>query len=198
MFLFWDTETAGLPRDNLPDDHPSQPHLVELGAILTDDNGHERGAVDLIVRPDGWTIPAQAADVHGITTDIALKFGVPLALVCASFANLRAIARQTICHNGAFDEKIMRYAFKRLGREPSHPGPDLQNRLDTMSLTAPVLKMPPTNRMRAAGFNKFKPPKLIEAYKYFFNEELVGAHSAINDARACARIYFHMKREGLL
>lgn len=198
MLLCYDTETSGIPFDNLPDDHPSQPHLVELGAILTDDDGRERASVNLIVRPDGWTIPDGAARVHGITTAMALKFGVPLLIVCAAFTNLRAIAKQTVCHNGAFDEKIMRYAFLRTGRVPAHPGPDLKDRLDTMSLTAPVLKMPPTDRMRAAGFDKYKPPKLIEAYRHFFGEELAGAHSAIHDARACARIYFHMKKEGML
>jgi hypothetical protein len=37
MILFFDTETSGLWRRDLPEDHQDQPHLVSLAAQLCDD-----------------------------------------------------------------------------------------------------------------------------------------------------------------
>jgi DNA polymerase-3 subunit epsilon len=197
MILFWDTETSGIPNDGLPDDHASQPYMVELGCVLCAEDGTERSCANLIVRPDGWTVPDGAARVHGITTDLAARFGVPLPLVVATFCNLRSIAAETVAYNQAFDQKIMRYAIARTGREPSHPGPD--KRTDLMEIVTPIVALPPTDRMVAAGYgHKHKPPKLSEAYRHFFSEDLQGAHGAIYDARAAARIFFHCRREGLI
>lgn len=55
------------------------------------------------------------------------------------------------------------------------------------------MNLPPTERMRAAGFNKPKPPKLEECIRHFFNEDLDGAHDAMIDVAACRRVYFHLK-----
>jgi len=196
MILFWDTETQGLPKDHLPDDHQDQPQLVELGAILCDDEGRERASMDLIIAPDGWTVPAGAAAVHGITTEIAHAFGVPLAVALSPFFRLRQRARETVAYNEGFDQKIVRYAISRTGRQPLHPGPEIKT--DLMQIVTPIVNLPPTERMLAAGYNKPKPPKLSESYRFFFTEELAGAHGAIHDARAASRIYFHPKREGKL
>lgn len=175
MILFWDTETSGIPIDSLPDDHEGQPHMVELGCVLFDESGAERSCANLIVKPDGWEIPDGAARVHGITTALAERFGVPLSLAVATFCNLRAIALETVAYNEGFDQKIMRYAIARTGRQPSHPGPD--KRTDLMEIITPIVALPPTERMMMAGYgHKHKPPKLAEAYRHFFGEGLQGAH----------------------
>jgi DNA polymerase III subunit epsilon len=64
----------------------------------------------------------------------------------------------------------------------------------TMEASAPIVNLPPTERMVAAGFNKPKPPKLEECIKHFFKEDLKGAHDAMIDVSACRRIYFELKR----
>lgn len=61
MFLFFDTETTGL----------KSPHIVQLAALLTEEDGRECARLNVIIQPEGWTIPDEAAAVHGITTDIA-------------------------------------------------------------------------------------------------------------------------------
>ena len=56
------------------------------------------------------------------------------------------------------------------------------------------MKMPPTEKMLRSRYrDQFKAPKLAEACRYFFGEDLVGAHDALVDVRACARLYFHLK-----
>jgi DNA polymerase-3 subunit epsilon len=48
--------------------------------------------------------------------------------------------------------------------------------------------------MKKVGFTKWKPPNLGECYRFLFEEELVGAHGALTDAKACARVYFELQR----
>ena len=61
-------------------------------------------------------------------------------------------------------------------------------------MTTPICKMPPTPKMLAAGFDKFKMPKLIEAHQHLFGEGFDKAHDAMADVMACKRIYFECKR----
>lgn len=66
--------------------------------------------------------------------------------------------------------------------------------LDTWkTLATPILKIPPTDRMKAAGFMKFKTANLGEAYRFFTGRELVGAHSALVDVHACMEVYRAIK-----
>lgn len=63
-----------------------------------------------------------------------------------------------------------------------------------MRQSAPIVNLPPTPKMVAAGFTKPKPPSLTECMRFFFNEDLVGAHGALTDARACARVFHEIRR----
>ena len=195
LTLSWDTETSGLTNNREPPSHPSQPHLVQLGAVLFDDLYEtEHAVLSLVVRPDGYVIPKEAADVHGITTEIALRVGVPLVVALAMFSNLVKLARVTVAHNETFDLKVLAAAFHRIGR----PCPALVSRC-TQNLATPLMRLPPSARMIAAGFgHKFKPPKLSELYAWLFSEELVGAHGALADARACGRAYREMVIRGMV
>lgn len=192
MIVVYDTETTGLVNMKLPVSHASQPHLVQLGILVLGDDGTERGMIDLIVKPDGYTIPKQASDVHGITQDIAETYGVPLQVAVGVFVNLRARASLLVGHNEEFDRFVMNVAIHRTGRTPSHPGP---NRFYcTKNESTLLVNLPPTERMLRAGFNKPKAPTLTELTRFLFNEELEGAHSAIVDCRACARAYLELQR----
>ena len=194
--LVYDSETTGFVEEGLPDDHPKQPHLVQLGCRLFDGNTPLAG-VSLIVRPDGWEIPKQASNVHGITTDIALAVGIPRRVVLAVFTNLRAQADRLVCHNLDFDEKVMAAQLAKENIKPASGGPT--NRLCTMRLAEPIVKLPATERMKATGYgHKFKAPQLAECIKHFFNEDLAGAHDAMIDADTCARVLFHLEGQGLI
>jgi DNA polymerase-3 subunit epsilon len=187
MIIYWDTETTGFVQPTLPPDHPTQPHLVQMGIVLCTDLGDEVASVDLTVRPEGYMIPEPAARTHGITTEIALQTGIPLANVMGIFAQMRALAHEAVAFNSKFDELVVAAAFARLGRQPSSPGPD--KRTCCMELAAPIMELPPTARMKAAGFDKFKPPSLKEAHLFFLGYEFQGAHSAVVDARATQRVH---------
>jgi DNA polymerase-3 subunit epsilon len=193
MHLVFDTETTGLPNFRAPSDEPSQPHVVQFAAILLDDDWTERAAVNLIVRPDGWTIPDDVAKIPGITTDIAMACGVPEAHVVSIYHALTERADVTVAHNIGFDRRIMRIAMLRSNWtrefiEAIEGGKSYC----TMEAAKPLTKCPLTEKQIAAGFTGYKAPKLEEAIRHFFGEDLAGAHDAMVDVRACARIYRHL------
>jgi DNA polymerase-3 subunit epsilon len=193
MIFAFDTETTALVNAKAPPSHPSQPYLVQLGGLLLEEDGAERARVNLIVRPEGYEIPAAAAAVQRITTELALRVGVPALVVGAIFSNLVKLATHHVAHNSDFDVKVMQAFFFRLKRTC----PPLNPRC-TMRLSSDLVGLPPTPRMVAAGFDKFKPPNLTELIKFLFNEDLEGAHDAQVDVNACARAYLELVRRGVI
>jgi DNA polymerase-3 subunit epsilon len=193
MILFWDTETTGLPDFRAPSDAPQQPHLVQMALVLCEPTGAEVEAHSVIIRPDGWVIPDEIAKIHGITQEIALERGIPETDAVVMFLAAIGKADIRVAHNESFDRRIMRIAMLRSGISRDQiEAIEARPSFCTCTTAGPIVNLPPTDRMRAAGFTKPKPPKLAECIKHFFGEELPGAHDALIDVRACARIYFHM------
>ena len=193
--LIYDTETTSLPQDRLPLNHPEQPHLVELGMKMTDDDGNLIQCASFIVKPEGWVIPPSATAIHGISHELAARVGLPLKVVMAVFCEWYNLADEVIAHNEAFDDKIVRIAIHRLGRNPSEKLLNVK-RTCTVVLASPIVGLPPTAKMVAKGFTKNKPANLTECVKYFFGEDFAGAHRALNDVEQCARVYFEIIRRG--
>ncbi|MES1993166.1 MAG: 3'-5' exonuclease [Pseudomonadota bacterium] len=194
--LFYDTETTGLPLFKEPSEDPRQPHLVQLAATLVDlDTRKTIASLDVICRPSGWTIPEEIAVIHGITTERARDVGVSESLAVELFLELWTNCAVRVAHNEPFDARIVRIALKRhngkIGRDPDQwkaaPAECTQR------LATPILKLPPTAKMLAAGFNKHKSANLAEAYKFFTGTDLQDAHSALADVQACMAVYFAIK-----
>lgn len=192
--LFYDTETSGLPS-RMADDHPSQPHIVQLGACLVDLDQPERiiSSLDVIVRPDGWVIPEEASDVHGITTAYAREVGIDEAVAVQLLHRMWQRAAVRIGHNEPFDAQILRIAMVR-NRHGLERAWAIGAAECTARMATPIMKLPPTPKMIAAGRNHPKTPNLGEAYRHFTGRELEGAHSAMVDVRACMDVYFAIQR----
>ncbi len=192
--LIFDTETTGFPLNDRPDDHPQQPKLVELGLKLTDDDGKMIQCASMVVRPDGWVIPVAASNVHGITTEMAMAVGLPYKLVVATFCYFHNLADERIAHNEAFDDKIMRCAIAQNGGKAAEKLLNIK-RTCTVVLATPIVNLPPTPKMVAAGYgHKPKTANLTECVKFFFNETFEGAHRALVDVEQCSRVYFEIMR----
>ncbi len=197
MLLAFDTETTGLPDFRAPSDAPQQPHIVQFAAVLMEDDGTERASVDLLVRPDGWAIPAEVTAIHGISTERALAAGIPEELAVRLFLSFVGIPEITCAaHNEGFDWRIMRIAMLRTGMDRAEIEKiERVRRVCTMRMADKIMQLPPSDKMIAAGFKKSKPPNLTECMSYFFQETHAGAHSAMADARACARLLLHISKE---
>lgn len=192
--LFYDTETSGLPLFDQPSEDPRQPHIVQVGGLLVDlDSRKVISALDVIVRPEGWTIPDEVARVHGITNEHAAAVGVAESMAVGMLMELWERAEFRVAHNEPFDARILRIG---LMRHESAKHADLWKAglaECTAALATPILKIPPTAKMLRAGFNKFKTANLGEAFEFFTGRKLEGAHRAIVDCEACLQVYFAIK-----
>lgn len=181
MKLVFDTETTGLKNYKMPKTHPSQPRMVQLGAILIEDDGKVRGEINLIIKPDGWVVPKEAADVHGITTEMAEKYGIPVVIALNIFNRWSAMADTLVAHNFDYDDTVLQSEFARIDKTPEYLK---KHSFCTMQASTDVVKIP-----SARGF---KYPKLQEAHKFLFGTEFEGAHDAMADVRACGRVYLEL------
>lgn len=198
--LFYDTETTGLPIFKQPSDHPDQPHIVQLAALLVDaDTRHIISSMDVIIRPNGWSIPEEVSQVHGITTEHAATVGVEEKTALELFMELwGGPGRLRVAHNEQFDARILRIALKRFldGQDAVIPESDVWksgNAECTARLATSICALPPTKRMSAAGRFHHKTPNLGEAFRHFTGNELENAHSAMADVHACMAVYFAIK-----
>jgi DNA polymerase-3 subunit epsilon len=189
--LFFDTETTGLVDWDRPIDDPAQPKVIQLAAILEDDAGNEMTILKTLIRPEGWFVPDKVSAIHGITTEQCLIYGVRLSSAVRLFLDLLSNARLLVAHNISFDMRMMMISYLAVAGDDAMRKSKLHTIpvFCTKEQSASIVNLPPTERMIAAGMNKPKDPKLSEAYQFFFNERLEGAHDALVDVRACARVY---------
>jgi DNA polymerase-3 subunit epsilon len=183
MILFIDTETNGLFNFRLSPDHPTQPRIVQLAAVVASGPQQIEASALLLIRPDGWTVPPEAAAVHGITTVRCQRYGLPIGLAMGLMSAMAANCSQVVAHNLEFDRGMVAAEFSRLAAPD--PLPAMQQYC-TMAAATPILKLP--------GAYDYKWPKLAEAYRYFFGSELEGAHDAMADVVGCMKVYYEIER----
>jgi DNA polymerase III subunit alpha len=191
MFLIFDTETTGLPRNyNAPlTDLDNWPRMVQIAWQLHDVRGKLLDHGSLIIKPQGYTIPFNAVQVHGITTERANEEGKDLAEVLQKFAEI--ISRTTyLCgHNIEFDINIIGAEFLRCGL-PNH----FANKgiIDTKCDDTTNFCALPGGRG-----GKFKWPTLTELYTKLFNASFEEAHNAAFDVQATSRVFFEIVKRGI-
>ncbi len=80
MYIIFDTETTGLPRDwNAPiTDTDNWPRVIQIAWQLHDDMGNLVEHQDFLIKPEGFDIPYDAEQIHGISTELAMEQGEPL------------------------------------------------------------------------------------------------------------------------
>lgn len=189
MYLFFDTETTGLPRNwKAPvTDLDNWPRMIQVGWTLCDANGKRIEAADFIIQPDNFTIPKGASDVHGITTEKAMEEGVLLDTVLDQFNQLVNDADFIVAHNISFDEKIIGAEFLRRNLVTDF---ESKPKLCTMKLSADYCNIP--------GPYGPKWPKLSELHIKLFGVDFEGAHDAFADIEATEKCFWEMKKIGLI
>lgn len=186
---YFDTETCGLPPKGAKWDVDFEhfPHICQLSWIF---NGKEENH---IIRPDGWEIPQEASEVHGITTEYAQEHGEPLADVMAQFIFDCTQAKLICGHNLYFDISIIKSEIMRADSYGEYVEQALYKgkRIDTMR---PAMKW--VDARFADGRLKF--PKLEELYSRCFPGESFPAHDAIEDVRAVVRCLPILVENGII
>ena len=189
MYLFFDTETTGVPKNYKapPSDLLNWPRVVQLGWVVTDQQGQELKATNHIIRPDGFMIPEVVSRIHGITTEMAMRDGVQLHKALDEIALDILDADMLFAHNMSFDENILGAEFLRAGR----PNVVLQKpRACTMQGS--------TDFCAIVGNYGYKWPKLQELHKELFGYPFEGDHDALVDVRACVRCYLELRKREVM
>ncbi|MEX1211262.1 MAG: DNA polymerase III subunit alpha [Balneolaceae bacterium] len=190
MYLIFDTETTGLPRNfSAPlTDFDNWPRCVQLAWQLHDETGALLSRGDYIVRPDGFTIPYNSEKIHGISTERAMEEGIPLEEVMDQFDEDLKRARFVIGHNLEFDLNIMGAEYLRTGRSNPLSG---KLEIDTKDDATEYCKLP-------GGRGRYKYPKLSELHRILFEIDFEEAHNAQADVEATVRCFFELVRIGVI
>ena len=192
MYLIYDTETTGLPKDyNAPlSDTENWPRLVQLAWQLHDGKGNLVNRGNTIVKPDGFTIPYNSVKVHGITTERAEEEGLPLQQVLDDFLVDVEKANFIVGHNIEFDINIVGCELYRSSIHPEKLT-DVPS-IDTKDEATDFCAIP------GGRGGKFKWPTLTELHQKLFNKGFGDAHDAAYDVDATAKCFFGLIKEEVI
>ncbi len=190
MYLIFDTETTGLPkRWNAPiTDLDNWPRCIQIAWQLHDKHGKLIEHHDYLIKPDGFNIPYDAEQIHGISTELASQKGEDLLTVLAYFNEALAKTIFIVGQNVKFDLNIMGCEFYR-------------NNLETTLNDLAVLdtcteKTASLCQISGGRGGKFKLPTLTELHQYLFKTPFAEAHNATADVEATTRCFLELLRLG--
>ncbi|MCF6296828.1 MAG: PHP domain-containing protein, partial [Flavobacteriaceae bacterium] len=188
MYLIFDTETTGLPKKwNAPiTDTNNWPRCIQIAWQLHNEMGELVECQDFLIKPEGFNIPYDAEQIHGISTQLAAEKGISLAEGLKLFNEALAKTKFVVGQNVKFDLNIMGCEFHRL-----EVATELNNLpiLDTCTENTAQLCQIPGGRG-----GKFKLPTLTELHQKLFNAPFAEAHNATADVEATTRCFLELIR----
>ena len=189
MYLIFDTETTGLPKSwNAPITNTDNwPRCVQIAWQLHDTYGELIEHQDFLIKPEGFNIPYDAEQIHGISTQLAQEKGEDLNTVLALFNEALAKTDFVVGQNVGFDLNIMGCEYYR--QETKTKLNDLPI-LDTCTeKTAKLCELP------GGRGGRFKLPTLTELHQHLFNAPFAEAHNATADVEATTRCFLELIRK---
>jgi len=188
MYLIFDTETTGLPkRWNAPvTDTDNWPRCIQIAWQLHDAMGNLLEHQDFLVSPDGFDVPFEAEQIHGISTALAQDQGLPLLEVLERFTAAVEKCHFVVGQNVGFDLNIMGAEFHRAGIENTLAQKPV---LDTCTEQTAMMCQIPGGRG-----GKFKLPTLTELHQHLFGAPFNEAHNATADVEATTRCFLELLR----
>ncbi|TNE32576.1 3'-5' exonuclease [bacterium] len=189
MYLFFDTETNGLPKNyNAPlSDLDNWPRIVQIAWLEQDKNGNTISKGNYFVKPDGFEITEESQKIHRISNEKANDLGYPIANVMEVFNAVIKKSTYLVAHNIDFDYKVLSSEFARLYLKS-----DLEEKtkICTMQETVEFCNLP--------GSNGLKFPKLAELYYKLFAKNFDNAHDAQADIEATAKCFWSLLHRGII
>ena len=189
-YLYFDTETTGLPpkNSNYETDFLDFPRIVWFAWSM---NGEGKS---YIIKPEGYEIPAESTAIHGITTEMARDKGVSIRAVLREFVIDAYYAEKIVAHNIYFDTSVIKSEILRLShlhfQKLAWDAMDKEKRIDTMRSTMKFVDARNKN-----GAIKF--PSLEELHYKLFGTTFP-AHSAKEDVEALIRCHEELVKQNIL
>lgn len=188
MYLFFDTETNGLPKNMNAKvtELDNWPRVIQLAWSYCKDQDEVIELNSKLVKPNGWTVPKEKFWIeNGYSTEKLEKQGFPLEEVIEMFLEPLNECKYLIAHNMQFDLNVLGAEFIRLGIKSKNK----PIKICTKEASTEFCAIPNRN-----GYPGFKWPNLTELHNKLFNKGFSGAHDAGNDVRALEMCFFELKR----
>jgi len=190
MYLFFDAETNGLPKDwKAPvTDFNNWPRLLQLAYSIYDSEGNKVKDYNFYIKPEGFdTIDPKSALVNKITMEMLNELGIDLETALTQFHKDVDKSEFLIAHNISFDESVVGCEFLRKGFKNII---EEKNRICTMLTTIDYCKI------KGPYGNKW--PKLSELHKKLFGVDFEDAHDASADNAVTAKCFFELIKNELI
>ncbi len=191
--LVFDTETTGLPDRNwnYEIDFDKFPRIITLAWKIDD-----KPARGVVINQEGFHIPEESTEIHGITDEIAAKSEITIGEALEMMIEDGKGNDLAVAHNIYFDTSTIKANALRIGR------PDLfkklteilhkDKRIDTMRSTITFCNLP-------GKYGKQKKwPKLSELYDKLFPGEEFNAHNSKDDVEATNRSFLRLTELGVI
>lgn len=188
--LVYDTETSGLVSKDQKD-ISKQPYIIQYAHALIDVSKHNWDVEET------WNklfqvpidIPKRASEIHGIYKD-RLEGKLYIYSVMEDILQRMEAVDIIAGHNVRFDMNMLYVEAQRIGQQARVVA--LKDKLvDTMTSSKDVVQA-----VNKRGHRKN--PNLQEAYKHFYGEEFDGAHNALADVMATAKVLKALYKEKIL
>lgn len=191
--MIFDTETTGLPVDFKapPTDLDNWPRIIQIAYMVFDSSKTIKKPflrVSTLVKPEGFEIPPDAQEIHGITTEIAEREGEPLEDVLNQFLTDYEGVNVLVAHNIDFDYPVLAAEMIRKGLRSKNRARRICTKKETINFCA----------IPSPKFKGYKWPKLQELHEVLFGETFEGDHDAMVDTRACARCFWELVKKGVI
>jgi len=202
MAFVIDTETSGLPsrRNANPKDikYFEKCRIVSVCWIVLDKTDIVKKKVHHIVKPEGFEIPQEAINIHGITNEKASISGIPIEIVATELLDdlNRFKPTRLVAHNIKFDYSILLSEMYRLPDSESKQAIIDQlialKKKCTMEAGTPICAIP-----SPWGKDQFKYPNLKELHDHLYpGTDMVIKHEALYDTEKCVECYLKIKSIG--
>ena len=186
MYNFiYDVETTGLPirinrrlnYNNL--DSFNNCRLISISWIITDNINDiiEKGTY--YIKPDNFEVSQESINIHGLTNEFLEENGESIHNIIDLIKNIFTEKYEIIkivSHNIDFDINVLKSELVRYNYS------DLLIKINDIATYCTMLKSQSVMRV-----NKW--PKLSEAYRYFYDEDITNAHQAEYDTLYCYKIF---------
>lgn len=183
-FVF-DTETSGLPYkargkqydyENL--EHFDTSRLISISWLLLDNENKIVSKDTYFIKPDDFEVSPQSIKIHGLSKEFLLDNGITIHEMLLNLNGLfeKFNIELIIAHNVIFDINILKSELYRYDYNIT------LEKVKSIQTFCTMFKAQPIMKMR-------KWPKLSEAYRFFYNEDITNAHDAEFDTLYCYKVY---------
>jgi len=188
MYIVCDTEGTGIFDYKAAADADGQPRMAELSLVFANEDLEVEREYTAIIKPDGWIMPPEVAEIHGLTQEILMEQGLPVREALDVYLGAIGEGRVMAAHNAQHDAKQIRGELRRAGL------PDEFESAPNLCTMRSLIKV---IGLKQEGSNRAKWPTLQEACD-FFGIERHGAHTGRGDAMDVLMVMRRMKAIGIL